>query len=161
MQTSNINKNGRSNDSVWQFLAEYSLSEFLSDPDKGDELTTGLLFQPFRELGVPPDWIGNIETALTGYAKQALAPFKQGMVELSGSIRVFCQKKMIVDANSAKTSRPDHIEQATENVPIIFKTGSIMNGGWGYFIVENSGGSASSSMRSHPVVDLYLYREGE
>jgi len=160
--TSNINENGRSNDSVWQFLAEYSLSEFLSDHGKGDELTTGLLFQPFRELGVPPDWIGNIEMTLTEYAKQALAHFKQGKVELPGRIRVYCQNKIIEYANSARAdSRPCHAEQSVGHLQMVYQSTAKM-GGWGYFLIERGGNVLVDSPEgSWKTINLYLYKEGE
>jgi len=161
MQTSNADLNIRSNTPVWYLLAEYALNEIMVDHGKGDELAAGFLFQPFRELGAPPEWIGNIEMKLTGFAKKAQVPIKQGRLERSGSIRVFCQKKVIDKVNSTNASRPEHTVQTMEHTPFIDPSGTIMNGGWGYFIIERSGDYAGSSERSHPIVELYLYKEGE
>ena len=162
MQTSNGNPNIRSNHSQWCLLAEYALSEIMSDNGKGDELTSGFLSQPLRALGVPPEWIGKVEMTLTGFAKLALVPVKPGRQERYGSIRVFCQKKVMDDANSSQTSRPDHAEQSKEHAPIKYHSNTIMNGGWGYFFIERDGNdSTGSSVGSRNSVDLYLYKEGE
>ena len=160
MQTPNADQNTRSDTPGWYLLAEYALSEIVFDHGKGDELTAGLLFQPLRGLGVPPEWIGNIEVKLTGLAKKAQAAIEQGRSERSGSIRVFCQKKVLDDANSANASRPEHTEQTMEHAPCINHAGTITNGGWGYFIIERCGDYAGASEGSHPLVDLYLYKEG-
>ena len=161
MQTSNADKFGRSNDPVWQFLGEYPLSEFLSDHDKGGELTTGFLFKTVREWGIPLEYLENIDRTLTGFAKEALVHFKQGSLELPGRICVFCQKKMIDNAISAKTSRPDHAELTKEQSSLKYHSSTITNGGWGYFIIERTGHVAGSSEKARPVIDLYLYKEGE
>ena len=159
MQTSNADQNTRSSTPVWYLLAEYALNEIMVDHGKGDELAAGFLFQLFRESGAPLEWIGNIEMKLTGLTKKAQVPIKQGRLERSGSIRVFCQKRMIDDANSVKTSSLYNEEQAMEHVPIKVHSSTMMNGGWGYFIIERSGGEAGSSERSSLLVDLYLYQE--
>lgn len=157
MQTSNCSQNMRSIHSVWYLLAEYALGEMMPDNGKGDEPTAGFLFQPFQALGVPPEWIGKVEMTLTRVAKLAAVPAKQGGFERSGIIRVFCQKRMIDDANPAKSSRPDHAEPTMEPVTIKDPSGTMMNGGWGYFIIERSSDDAGAS----ELVDLYLYQEGE
>lgn len=127
----------------------------MPDNGKGDELLAKSLSQLFRALGVPPEWIGKVEMTLTGVAKLALVPIKPGSSERSGSIRVFCQKKLIDDANSTKTARPGHAEQT-------YPSATIMNGGWGYFLIERGGNvSTDSSESSRNSVDLYLYKEGE
>ena len=134
MGTSNANKHGRSNDPVWQLLAEYTLSEFLSDHDGGDGLAAGLLDQTKQELGLPPERAENIEMTLTRFARKAVARFKQRRFELPVRIRVFCQK-MKVDEK--------------------------IKGGWGYFLIERTEGSSDSPfVRSQYFVDLYIYREG-
>lgn len=160
MQTSNANKHGTSNDPVWQFLAEYPLNEFLSN-HKGGGPTAGLLFQTTRELGIPSEYLENIEMSLTGFAKGVLEHFKQESLELPGRIRIFCQKRMRDEANSAKTTRPVHAEQTMKHAPIVYHTSTIIKGGWGYFIIERSSDDAGSLERTCPLVDLYLYKEGE
>lgn len=162
IQTSNADKHGTSNDPVWQFLAEYPLSEFLSDHDKGGEHTAGLLFQTMRELGIPPEYLEDINITLAGFAKEALVHFEQRSIELPGRIRVFCQKKMIGDANSAKTSGPYDANQAMEHAQIIHPSGTKMNEGWGYYVIERDRDLASNpGKESCRVVELYLYKEGE
>lgn len=164
MKNQNINANQqlRSDDPVWYFLAEFSLSEFMSDRDRTGDLTARLLFQTVRELGIPPDCVENIEMTLTGFAKEALMHFRQGRIELPERIRLFCQKKMIANANSAKTSMPYDAEPGMEHAPAIPYPGAKTNGGWGYFLIERGGNlSAGSSVRSWNPIDLYLYKEGE
>ena len=135
MGTSNTNKHKRSNGPVWQLLAEYPLSEILSDHDKGDGLAAGLLDPTKQELGLPPERVENIELTLTRFARKALARFNQSGFELPVHIRVFCQK-MKVDEK--------------------------IKGGWGYFLIERTEGSSDSPLvRSQYFVDLYIYQEGE
>ena len=184
MQKLITDQNIRSNTPVWFLLAEYTLSEIMIDQGKEDELMTGFLFQPLQELGVPPEWIGNIEMKLSEFTNKAQASIKeaartrwatqneiasrssfamtkQGRLERFGSIRVFCQKKLIDDVNSAITSTPGHTEQTVEHARYISPSGTTIKGGWGYFIIERSGDDAGSAERSHPMIDLYLYKEGE
>jgi hypothetical protein len=48
-----------------------------------------------------------------------------------------------------------------EHTPIVYHSGTILSGGWGYFIIERSCDDAGSSERARPFIDLYLYKEGE
>jgi hypothetical protein len=48
-----------------------------------------------------------------------------------------------------------------EHVSIKNQSSTIINGGWGYFIIERSGDHAGSPERSCQLIDLYLYKEGE
>jgi hypothetical protein len=161
VRTSAGDKNIRSNNLGWYLFAEYALSEMMPDNSKEYELTAGFLSQPFQALGVPPELIRKIELTLTGFAQKTRLPDQQGGLERLGGFRVFCQKKVIGCVKAAKSSRPDHAEPTMEPVPIQDPFGSILNGGWGYFIVERSRGFADSSERIHPLIDLYLYKEGE
>ncbi len=163
MQISSANPSSRLNDPAWYFLAEILLSEFLPDHDRRDERTAGLLFQTVRELGIPPECVENIETALLEFAEGAPVHFKQGGLESRGQIRIFCQKKMIRNASSERpTLIPDCAEQALEHARRIFDFGAQMNGGWGYFLIKRGGNvSTGSSVSSWNSVDLYLYKEGE
>ncbi len=83
-----------SEDPAWYFLVEWSLSELLSYFGKEAGIAPGWSFQTMCESGVPPEWVENIEIPLTAFAKEALAHFKQGRLELPGYIRIFCQKKI-------------------------------------------------------------------
>ncbi len=161
MQTLNGGHNMKSNHSAWHLLAEYVLSEFKSNNDEADELTEGWLVQPFGELGLPPESAQSIQMALTGSVKEALAHVKHGGLARPGRLRVFCQKKLSDDANLVKASRPEHAEQMMEHAPIKYHSSTVMNGGWGYFVIERSCDRAGSPGTARPVVDLYLYREGE
>jgi len=162
MQTSNGSQKIRPNHPEWYLLAEYALSEIMPDNGREDRQAAGFLSQPFRALGVPPEWIEKVEMTLSGYAKLARVPVKQGNLERSGSIRVFCHKKVIDDANSSQASRPDHAELTMEHTPIKIHSSTKMNGGWGYFLIDRGGNvSNGSSVSSRNSVDLYLYKEGE
>lgn len=162
MRISNANPNSISDDPVWYFLEEFSLSEFMPDQDIRDELTTGLLFQTVQFLGMPPECVENIEKALTGFVEDALLHFTHGKLQMSGCIRVFCQEKMLDLVNSTKSSRPNNTGQAIEPAPIICHSNQKINGGWGYFLIERRENlSASSSASSGDSIDLYLYKEGE
>lgn len=95
----------------------------------------GSLFKKLRDLNIPPEYVGNIEMMLTGFAKEALEHFKGGRLELPGRIRIFCQKKTIDEK---------------------------IRGGWGYFLIERGDDvSTGPSVRSWNSVELYLYKEGE
>jgi hypothetical protein len=162
MQTSNGDQNIRSKHPEWYLLAEYALSEILPDNGKGDELPAGLLSQPLRALGIPLEYLEIIDMTLTGFAKEMLLYYKQGSLEMPGRIRVFCQRKMIDDANSAKTSRLYNAKQAMEHAQIIHPFGTKMNEGWGYYVIERGRDFASiPSKESCRVVEIYLYKEGK
>ncbi len=151
----------RSDDPAWYFLADLSLSEILAD-HRRDELTNGLWVQTVRELGVPLECEENIKRTLTGFARDAWGHFKQGKLEVPGRMRLFCQQKIIDDANSTDTTRFIHTEQAAENEQMIHHSGAKMNGGWGYFLIERGvNESTGSPVRPWISVDLYLYKEGE
>jgi len=162
MQTSNAKQNFSSNDPEWVLLADLSLGDFLSDHDRSDEPTAGYLFQMVRELGMPLECVGNIAMLVTEFARGSPVHYKHEGSEFPAQIRVFCQKKIIDDANAARaTSRPDHAEQAMEHSPMILDFGTKMNGGWGCFLIQRGVNvSDGTSLSSHHFVDLYLYREG-
>ncbi len=131
MDITNTIPNDRFDDPLWHFLAEFPLSEFLSDHERSGVLAAGALYRTVRELGMPPECAANIEMTLAGFAVEAQEHFKQERLEIPGRIRVFCQNKLIT------------------------------NGGWGYFLIERSSASAGSAGPSWNSVDLYLYEEGE
>ena len=158
MQTSNAKPNLSPDDPEWLLLAELSIRDFLSDHDRRDEPTAGYLFQTVRELGIPHECVHNIAMLVTEFTKESPVYDQQEGLEFPARIRIFCQKKIIDDANAARTtSRPDHTEQAMEHSPMILDFGTKMNGGWGCFLLKR--GSNVSDDSDH-FVDLYLYREG-
>jgi len=162
MQNPKDNQNSRPNDPVWHLLAEYPLSEFILDQDTGDEPTAGLLFQTMRELGIPPEYLENIEMTLTGFAKEAMAHFNQDRLDSPVYIRVFCQKKTIAEVNSVRTSSHLNAEPTTEPTQINRHSDTKMNGGWGYFLIERGGVfTPGSSVSTYNLIDLHLYKEGE
>jgi hypothetical protein len=161
MQTSNAKQNFRSNDPVWVLLAESSLSDFSSEHNWRDGSTAGCLFQTLRELSMSPECMEGIAGTLAGCAKDALARTKQGRGEFLGRIRIFCQKKMIDDAKSAKPSRPYLTQQGKEQKQILPDSQANTIGGWGYFIIERGEDLPLDSSAIPPnSVDLYLYKEG-
>jgi hypothetical protein len=162
MQISNDKQDFRSDNPVWVLLAELLFSDFLSDHDRRDEPTVGLLFQTVQKLGMPLECMENIAMLVTEFTKESPVYYKQEGPEFPPRIRIFCQKKILDDANAARaTSQPDHTEQAMEHSPMILDFGTKMNGGWGCFLIERGCNvSDDASLRSHHLVDLYLYREG-
>jgi hypothetical protein len=162
MQTSNAKQHFRSDDPAWILLAELPLRDFLSDLDWKDESTTGYLFQTARELGMSPECMENIAGTVTKFAKEALVRYKQEGPEFPGRIRIFCQKKIIDSANSAKTSRPCQTEQTMKQSQIFSDSGANTVGGWGYFMIERGENLPRySSAIPHNYIGLYLYKEGE
>ncbi|HLO27845.1 MAG TPA: hypothetical protein VK249_01840 [Anaerolineales bacterium] len=103
----------------------------------------------------------NIARTLAEFVKEASVRTKQGRLEFHGRIRIFCQKKMIADATSAKTSRVYHPEHGKEPTKLLPDSGANTIGGWGYFMIERGEDLSPSSALSHHSVDLYLYKEGE
>ena len=163
MHTSNAKQNFRANAPVWVLLAELSLRDFLSDHDRSDAPTAGYLLQMVGEFSMPLECVETIARLVTEFDKGSPVHDKQEELESPGWIRIFCQKKIIDDANAARaTSRPYHTERALEHsLPMILDSGTIMNGGWGCFLIKRgSNVSGDASLSSHHVVDLYLYREG-
>lgn len=162
MQTSNAKQNFRPEDPLWVLLADLSLGDFLSDHDRRDAPTAGYLFQTLRELGMSPECMENIARTLAGFAKEASVRDKHGRLEFPGRIRIFCQKKIVDDANAAKTPRAYHAEQAKKEKQILPDSGASTMGGWGYFIIERGEDlPPDSSAILHNSIDLYLYKEGE
>ena len=162
METSNAKQNFRSDDPVWVLLAEFSLGDFLSDYDRKDRLTVRYLFQTARELGMSPECMENIAKTLAGFAKEISLRYKQERLEFPGRIRIFCQKKIIDDANSAKASRPYHTEPGKKQKQIFPDSGTNTTGGWGYFMIERGEDlPPHSSAIPYNYIDLYLYKEGE
>ena len=162
MQTSNATKNSRSNDPVWYLLAELSLKDFFSNHDQRDKPAAGSLFQILQELGISTECMENIARTLAGFAIEAFARGKQGRQEFPGRIRIFCQKKIIDDANSVKASRLYHTKQGKKHAQSFPDSGADMIGGWGYFMIDRGEDlPSSSSSIPHNYVDLYLYKEGE
>lgn len=135
MQTLNTNQGSRAKDLEWYLLGEYSLRDFLPDPEKGEKSTAGLLSQLVRELGIPAERVENIVISLISLTRKALEHFNPGIGELLARIRVFCQEKMI--------------EEETM-------------GGCGYFMIERSrDASTCDGADPHHNIDLYFYKEGE
>ena len=163
METSNTKQDFRSDDPVWVLLAELSVRDFWSDHERRDEPTTGYLLQTVRELGMPLECMENIAMLVTEFVKESPVHYKQEGSEISARIRIFCQKKIVDGVNAARaTSRPCHTEQTMHHSPMILDFGTKMNGGWGCFLIKKGGNvSNDASLSSHPLVDLYLYREVE
>ncbi len=159
MADTDANPRTRSDDPAWYFLGELSLSEILAYPRR-DELTDGLWVQTVRELSMPLECVENIKRTLTGFARNDWVHAKQGKLDMPGRIRLFCQQKILNDANSAKP--PMYTETAGEHIKMSHLSSAKLNGGWGFFVIEKGGklltGSSAPSWYS---IDLYLYREGE
>ena len=135
MHTTNDSQESKRKSLVWYLLGEYSLSEYLPNLGKGDRSAAQQLSQMVRKLGMPVEWVENIEMVLRSLSKEALAHSPHGKVELCGQIRIFCQKKRVDED---------------------------MKGGWGYFVIERSTGvSTIDCTGPHHLIDFYFYKEGE
>jgi hypothetical protein len=162
MQISNDKQDFRSDNPVWVLLAELLFSDFLSDHDRKDGLMARLMFQTIQEFGMSPECMENITRTLAGFAQEALVYQKREWLEFPGRIRIFCQKKMIEDANAASASGHDHIEQGKKQEQIFPDCEASQIGGWGYFLIERGENLPPySSGIPHTSINLYLYKEGE
>lgn len=162
MPTLNVKKTFGSDDPVWVLLAELSLREFLSDQDRSDEPAAGSLFQTLQEFRMSPECMEHIAGMLAGLAKEASLRTKPGKIELPGRIRIFCQKKILDDVKSVKTSGSCHPEQPEKQKQSFPDSGGNKIGGWGYFMIERGEDlPPDSSAIPHNFIDLYLYKEGE
>lgn len=162
MKTSNAKENFNSDDPVWVLLAELSFRDFLSYHDRKDGFMARLMFQTIREFGMSPECMKNITGMLAGFAQEALEHQKQDRLEFPARVRIFCQKKMIEDANAAGASRPDHVERGKKHKQIFPDCEASKIGGWGYFMIERGEDlPPDSSGIPHNSIDLYLYKEGD
>ena len=150
-------------DSEWYLLTEWPLSEFLSDLDQKDVLSTRLLFQAVRRLVMPSGCVEKIEMTLAEFAKEDWGRRKPGERGGLGQVRVFCQRKIIDAERSGYASlQPHSAGQATEQAPMLFNLEKKLNGGWGFFLIERGGiHSPGFAARMGDSVDVYLYKEGE
>jgi hypothetical protein len=109
-----------------------------------------------------PEGVEDIARTLAGFAKEALVHTKPARLESSVRIRIFCQKKILRDANLKKTSRSDYTEQGKKQKQTFADSRANTIGGWGYFIIERGKDlPLDSSAIPCNSVDLYLYKEGE
>lgn len=162
METSNANQNFGPDNPVWVLIAERSLRDFLSDHDREEGTTVEFLFQTLREWGIPLECVENIARLVSEFAKESPVHSQQEGLEFPACVRIFCQKEIIDEVNATRpTSRAYPAEPALEHSPMILDSGTKMNGGWGCFLIQRGGNiSDDASLRSHHLVDVYLYREG-
>ena len=152
MHTVNANQESCKKDTVWIFLAEYSLDEFIRMVESGTE-PFGMLF---REFCIPLEWFNQVIWNLADFAQQAMM---HAHPETPAVIRLFCQKKMLKAGNPAETMRP---KQTVAGPEIILQAVPKIIGGWGYFLVKRSEDFSEDRPAISPnLIDLYLYREGK
>lgn len=162
MYTSNGKHNSNFIDPTWCFLAEYKLSELMVDDTLSEEHIARLLFQIIWELGIPGEHIINIERTWSGFVREAIAHLDQSGSGAPVYIRLFCQKKALNKALSVKHHSQFSVDKAVESTKMIHHFDPEIYGGWGYFLIERSGGFApGSSTSTYNLVDLYLYKEGK
>ncbi len=152
----NANQKIRSDGPAWYFLGELLISEILAF-HRRDELTDGLWVQTVCELSMPLECVDNIKKTLTGFASDAWVKFEQEKLDVPGRVRLFCQKKIIDNANSTEIT-PYHAEHPIDLIKGVHPSVAKIKGGWGYFVIEKGGDVLTDSSNS---VDLYLYKEGE
>lgn len=160
MRTSKDNQNYEFNDPEWYFLAEYPLDKLPAD--LADRPTAGLLFQTITGLGMDPELLNNIERMLIGLAREVMEQRNHGRYASPANIRLFLQKKTIDGATLFKSTIQFEAKQTKNSTQIIHHSGLVINGGWGYFLVERGGGFQAGSPRDAcGEIDLYIYKEGE
>ncbi len=153
MYTVNANQESGKKDTVWIFLAEYSLDELLWLVDGRWEPVAGLLFQ---DLGIPQEYLNPIIRTLADFALQAMLHAYPGTAL---AIRIFCQEKILMVEIPAKTMRPIPTIAGSK---INLQPDPNMSGGWGYFLVERGADFPEGQPENSPnLIDLYLYREGK
>jgi hypothetical protein len=76
-------------------------------------------------------------------------------------IRLFYGKRTIHTGNSHKLASDLLAKQTKEPLQMIHPAGTMSFGVWGYFIVERAGDEVGCVEGAHPIIDLYLYQEGE
>lgn len=172
MRASNRAKSMRSQPPGWCLLAEFTLGDLLPDYVQEKGLPCGFLAGQFREWGVPPELIQQIEWSLSEAAHKAGGPGQAGgpghpgdpgqagSRERPGRLRVFGQK-LSAGARAARIPISAAAEPAPEASSSQDRSGRRQNRGWGYFIIDRSGSGAGSSERGGLKIDLYLYQEGE
>lgn len=150
------------NNPVWHLLAEYSFSEFLPDQGEQDLIAARGLPPALREIGIPVEFIENIEMTLRSYAQEALAQFQHGFLDLPERMCIFCQNELIETASFAARSRQCRDDHPAEQGSISPRSIGDMQGGWGYFLVERRRNYPTSYPAIPGItVDLYLYKEGK
>lgn len=160
MKTSKDNQDYEFNDPEWYFLAEYPLDKLPADLE--DRPEAGLLFQTITGLGMDPELLNNIERMLIGLVREVMEQRNYGRYEPPPNIRLFLQKKTVDGATLFKSTIQFEAKQTKNSTQIIHHSGPVINGGWGYFLVERGGRFQPSSPRNaYCEVDLYIYKEGE
>lgn len=162
MQISTPKQKSSSNDPLWNFLAECSLCEFVSDKETGDALKAGLLFQTLRDLGIPQECLYQIERTLVESINQTRTHINQGQSTNPTMIRIFLKKMMISSGNLTKASSDLQTGQTIEPAQLIHPGSTQISGGWGFFIVERAREfPADSTVDTPNFIDLFLYQEIE
>jgi len=107
------------------------------DEDLETMLSSGLVIQTMKELGLPPECLKRIIRTIRETSRNILQRVPNALVH----IRLFCQRN-----TAAFLSRPE----------------KRMEGGWGFFVVQR-GRDHPSVIRNepYPIIELYIYREGK
>jgi len=162
MPGSHNNQNSNLNDPEWCFLGEYALKGLVVDGDIRDRSEDGMLIETIRDLGIGVELIDNIERKLIEFISGAMAQLNQLRFETPITIRLFCQKKMVEDENTMNSFSQIKEKQTLKFSRKTHQPFAAVNGGWGYFLVERSGGFVpNSTVSTFNLVDLYIYKEGE
>lgn len=160
MLKSNAKQSFNSDNSEWVLLSELPSIDFLLDQDRREESLVRSLFQTLQELGMLPKDMDNIARTLTDIAKEASVRTKNGRLEVPRRIRIFCQKKILADANIAKALR--HPQAGMEQKQNFLDSRTNTIGGWGYFMIERGEDLLPQSPAlPYKYAGLYLYREGD
>ena len=140
MQAEEDNLEDNNIDSPWNFFGEFLLDGVNSDEFMATELQAGSLFQALREWGIPLECIERIRRTMAKTVKGKQRSLTHSSPDLTVRVSLFSNCK-------------------TESTP---RSGALLNGAWGYYLIERGREFLNSPLRGSPrVVELYLYKEGE
>jgi hypothetical protein len=151
--------NSRHADPKWRLLIEFPLAAFLSECGRNDDPAAGFIFQALTNLDISSECIADIERSLVDFAAQIWSRFQRDKQDLSGQVRVYCQRSII---GGHAALQPYPLDQRVQNALVIPGLNRKTNGGWGFFMIARGGEIAPHGPQPPAnLVDVYLYREGD
>lgn len=139
MDTTNENVKFHNGNSLWYFIAEFSLSEIAVDEIRGAELTGGALFQALREIGIPLEILKTVVSMIKKNIGGANGIFDRSLPYLPDRYLLYCDRKTAYNKHHS-------IDR--------------MDGGWGLYLIERGRDfTINSPQESCRIVEIYLYKE--
>ena len=150
------NLNSSFDDSVWNFLMAYPLSELITDTNMRDMPKTCLLIQTLLELGVKTELLNKIVRKLIKIAEDALDQSDQRKMATLPHLRIYCQNVTILSQNSTQPPTQEKSRVTIKSPQRNHFSGSRINGGWGFFLVNKAAYHLpGSSINSSSWIDVY------